>query len=113
ELLDIQKAVRQVLVDDTIKRYIVEMANWTRKSSYVYLGASPRASIALMKASQALAFIRGRDYVLPDDVQYLVPYVFSHRIILKPEAKFEGVTTDEIIQQGIHRIPVPIQRFVK
>jgi MoxR-like ATPase len=109
----LQQEVKEVFVDDTIKRYIVDIVNRTRGYGSVYLGASPRGSIALMKAAQAYAFIFGRDYVLPDDIQYLAPYVLSHRIILKSEAKFEGVTSEEVVNRVVNRVPVPVQRLVK
>ncbi|MEH7390343.1 MoxR family ATPase [Bacillus sp. JJ1503] len=113
ELRDLQEKVKQVHVDGTIKRYIVDLANRTRTHSSVYLGVSPRGSIALMKAAQAYAFIYGRDYVLPDDVQYLAQAVFAHRIILKSEAKFEGITAEEVVDRVMARTPVPVQRLVK
>jgi MoxR-like ATPase len=112
-LLALQKEIKEVYVDDTIKRYIVDIVNMTRRYPGVYLGASPRGSIALMKAAQAYAFMYGRDYVLPDDIQYLAPFVLSHRIILKSEAKFEGISAEEIVNRVIMRIPVPVQRLVK
>ncbi|WP_163102947.1 AAA family ATPase [Peribacillus alkalitolerans] len=113
EVRALQQEVKQVYVDDTIKRYIVDLANKTRKDPNVYLGASPRGSIALMKAAQAYAFINAREYVLPDDVQYLAPFVFSHRIILKSEAKYDGISTEELVQRILTKIPVPVQRLVK
>ena len=113
ELRYIQGEVKDVLVDDTIKKYIVEIANRTRIHANVYLGASPRGSIALMKACQAYAFLRGRDYVVPDDVQYLAPFVFSHRIIMKSEARYEGITPEEVVERVMARIPVPVQRLVR
>ncbi len=111
-LRELQSKTRDVYVDDFIKRYIVTIADRTRVHASVYLGVSPRGSIALMKAAQAFAFMNGRDFVLPDDVQYLAPFVFAHRMILKSEAKFEGLSTEEVINLVIARIPVPIQRFV-
>ncbi|MEK3856528.1 AAA family ATPase [Cytobacillus sp. FSL H8-0458] len=113
ELRSLQTEIKEVHVDQTIKRYIVEIANGTRNHSSVYLGASPRGSIALMKAAQAYAFMYGRDYVLPDDIQYLVPAVFVHRIILRSEAKFEGITAEEVVGRVIARVSVPVQRLVK
>ncbi|WP_240620400.1 AAA family ATPase, partial [Peribacillus acanthi] len=113
EVRALQQEVKQVYVDDTIKRYIVDLANKTRNHPNVYLGASPRGSIALMKAAQAYAFINAREYVLPDDVQYLAPFVFSHRIILKSEAKYDGISTEELVQNILTKIPVPVQRLVK
>jgi len=112
-LRDLQLEVKEVFVDETIKRYIVELVNRTRGHNRIYLGASPRGSIALMKAAQAYAFIYGRKYVLPDDIQYLAPFVLSHRIILKSEAKFEGITAEDIIYSIVERVPVPVQRLVK
>ncbi|UOE55787.1 MoxR family ATPase [Bacillus sp. CMF12] len=113
ELRSLQKEIKEVHVDQTIKRYIVEIANQTRNHSSVYLGASPRGSIALMKAAQVYAFMYGRDYVLPDDIQYLAPAVFVHRIILRSEAKFEGITAEEVVERVIARVSVPVQRLVK
>ncbi|NHM33278.1 AAA family ATPase [Neobacillus terrae] len=108
----IQTEIKEVYVDSSVKRYIVDIAYGTRHHGSVYLGASPRGSIALMKAAQAYSFMRGRDYVLPDDIQYLAPFVFAHRIILKSEAKFEGITAEEVISRVIARVPVPVQRLV-
>ncbi|WP_163141757.1 MoxR family ATPase [Bacillus sp. 22-7] len=113
ELRSLQTEIKEVHVDQTIKRYIVEIAGGTRNHSSVYLGASPRGSIALMKAAQAYAFMYGRDYVLPDDIQYLAPAVFVHRIILRSEAKFEGITAEEVVGRVIARVSVPVQRLVK
>ncbi|WP_419882836.1 AAA family ATPase [Peribacillus sp. B-H-3] len=112
ELRDLQNEAKAVHIDETIKRYIVEMAAKTRSHHSVYLGASPRGSIALMKASQAYALLQGRDYVLPDDVQYLAPNVFAHRIILKPEARYEGKSSEGIMKEIVRIVPVPVKRFV-
>ncbi|MCG1024057.1 AAA family ATPase [Sutcliffiella horikoshii] len=110
ELQEMQRQVKGVHVDVTVKEYIVDMVNRTRTHQSVYLGASPRGSVALMKAAQAYAFSHGRDYVLPDDIQYLAPYVLPHRIILKSEAKFEGMTAEQVVKKVIDRTPVPVQR---
>lgn len=113
ELIDLQNEVKEVYVDDSIKSYIVQLARATRNVNDIYLGVSPRASIALMKASQSYAKMQDRDYVIPDDVQYLVPYVFAHRIILKPEARYEGVTAEDVIERIMSNEAIPIQRFVE
>ncbi|WP_223703412.1 AAA family ATPase [Sutcliffiella deserti] len=110
ELQEMQKQVKEVHVDQTVKEYIVDMVNRTRTHQSVYLGASPRGSVALMKAGQAYAFIHGRDYVVPDDIKYLAPYVLPHRIILKSEAKFEGMTAEQVVRKVIDRTPIPVQR---
>lgn len=113
ELIELQNNVKDVYVEDVIKQYIVELANGTRTHRDIYLGASPRASIALMKATQAYAFMTGRDFVIPDDVQYLAPYVFAHRMILHSEAKYKGSSPESIIQELVRRTNVPIKRAVK
>jgi MoxR-like ATPase len=110
ELVELQNEIQNVYVDDTIKHYIIDLTSKTRKHPSVYLGASPRASIALMKAAQAYSFITGRDYIIPDDIQYLARYTLPHRIILRSEAKFEGKTAEELINDMIARTPVPVQR---
>ncbi|MGE7604652.1 AAA family ATPase [Peribacillus sp. NPDC097675] len=112
ELKDLQVEAKSVIVDETIKKYIVELANHSRKHESVYLGVSPRGSIALMKASQAYALLNGRDYVLPDDVQHLVPYVFAHRLILNPEANYAGVNADMVIHEIVATTEVPVKRAV-
>jgi MoxR-like ATPase len=113
DLIQLQKDVKEITVDDTIKNYIVDLSNRTRKDSYVYLGVSPRGSLALMKASQAYAMLQGRDYVTPDDVQYLAPFVFSHRMILRSEARYDGITPEEITERILAKTNVPIKRLVK
>lgn len=113
ELRHIQREVKEVFVDDTVHRYIVDLVRQTRVHGSVFLGASPRGSIALMKAAQAYAYMDGRNYVLPDDVQYLAPFVLSHRLLLKSEAKFEGISAEEIVNRIVARVPVPVKRYVK
>ena len=110
ELLELQRHVREVTVDDTIVSYIVDCADATRQHESVSLGVSPRGSMALMKACQAYAFIKGRMFVLPDDVQYLAPFAFSHRMILLPEAKYEGIDAEEIVSHILKQLPVPVMR---
>jgi MoxR-like ATPase len=112
EIIKMQELVQQVHVEDNVRFYIVQLARATREDARVYLGVSPRASIALMKAAQAYAFTQGRDYVKPDDVQYLAKFVFSHRIILKPEARYEGFTEEKIVDQIVGNISVPVKRYV-
>lgn len=111
QLIELKNEVRQVHVEDNIKEYIVALAQLTRHHESVYLGVSPRASIALMRAAQGYAFMKGRNYVIPDDVQYLAKFVFSHRIILKPEARYEGVTEEQVIGRVLHYAHVPVKRY--
>ncbi|MEI4802896.1 MoxR family ATPase [Bacillus sp. NPDC077411] len=110
ELLKLQLCTREVCIDKEIKHYIVKLVTQTRSYNSIQLGASPRGSIALMKASQAFAFIHGRNYVIPDDVKFLAPYVLAHRLILKMEAKFEGITGEKVIAKIVARTSVPTQR---
>ena len=108
QLIELQGKVQQIHVSDRVKEYIVSLARSTRQHPRVYLGVSPRASIALMKACQAYAFMKNRDFVTPDDVQYLAPFVFSHRIILQPDARYEGITPEVIMQQVLQKQAVPV-----
>lgn len=110
ELKDIRIRASEVAVDDTVKGYIVDLAESTRKSPDIRLGVSPRGSIALMRAARALAFLKGRDYVLPDDVQQLAPSVFSHRMILQPEVRYEGIDAEELVERIVTRTKVPVRR---
>jgi MoxR-like ATPase len=107
ELLAAQRAVREITVSDEVKRYIVELTDSTRSHSEVYLGASPRGSLALFKSSQALAAIMGRDFVLPDDVKQVSIHALAHRLIVGSAARIREVDAREIIQDLVDRIPVP------
>ncbi len=111
ELLALQHEVKQVYIEDSVKTYIVELASATRRDGQIYLGVSPRASLALMKAAQAYALLKGRDFVTPDDVQYLAPFVFSHRLILQPEARYEGITAEQVMERIVEWGRVPVQRY--
>ena len=112
QLINLQQQVKMVKVDQTMKGYIVDLANRTRQDTYIYLGVSPRASIALMRAAQSYAMLQGRDFVIPDDIQYLTPFVFGHRVILRPEARYDGISTEEVLARIIKRTPVPYKRTV-
>ncbi|UOQ91999.1 MoxR family ATPase [Halobacillus shinanisalinarum] len=112
ELIDLQKQTEEVYVDQTVNRYIVELVTGTRTHEGVYLGVSPRGSIALMKAAKAYAFIQDRDYVVPDDIKFLAPYVLSHRMILTTESKFERITAEDIVAELLTMTSIPVQRNV-
>ena len=96
DLLEIQHKVKTVYVDKTIQQYIIHLVSQTREHPLIYLGVSPRGSLALMKAAKALAYINGRDYVIPDDVKFLAPYIMGHRILLTSEARYDGETTQSL-----------------
>jgi len=99
--------IRSIHIEEKIAAYIANIVNQTRNSGDLYLGASPRASIAIMIGSKAMAAIRGRDFVIPDDVKEISYPALRHRIILAPEKEMEGKTTDEMIQQILNRVEVP------
>jgi MoxR-like ATPase len=107
ELLDVQKAIRSVYVDDLVKTYIVDIVTSTRDHPDVYLGASPRGSLALFKASRAWAALESRDFVLPDDVKRLAESTLAHRLIISPSARIKNVTARQIIEDTLRHAPVP------
>jgi MoxR-like ATPase len=107
EIMSMQRAVKDVYVDPLIKQYIVGIVDATRKQGTVYLGASPRGSLALYRTCQARALLDGRDFVVPDDVKELAYATLGHRIIIAPSARVKNVTPKEIVDQCIDRIPVP------
>jgi len=107
EVLEAQEAVKSVFVAPPIKRYIVEISRQTRQHSDVYLGASPRGSLALYKMSQARAALLGRDFVLPDDIKYLAESALAHRVILGPAARLRDLSAEQILQEILEKVPVP------
>jgi MoxR-like ATPase len=107
ELLTIQRAVKDVYVDPLIKQYIVNIVDATRKHGSVYLGASPRGSLALYRTSQARALLDSRDFVIPDDVKELAYTTLGHRIIISPSARVKNVSAKEIIENCLDHVPVP------
>ena len=107
ELIEAQEAVKEVYADDLIKDYIVSLCTATRDHPDVYLGVSPRGSLALYRTSQALAAIRRRDYVIPDDVKYLAEATLAHRLIISPAARIKNVSAREVIADILSSIPVP------
>jgi MoxR-like ATPase len=109
QLLESQKIRQDVAVDADIERYIIELVHATRAHAHVELGASPRAMLALYRASQALAGIRGRSYVIPDDVKYLAPFVLEHRLILKTQSHLRGRATGDVIKEVLESVRVPVE----
>jgi MoxR-like ATPase len=107
ELLDVQEAIKSVYADELIKEYIVSLVDASRHHPDVYLGASPRGSLALFKASQARAAILGRDYVIPDDVKALAEPTLAHRLIISPAARIKNVDPREVVQELLASVPVP------
>lgn len=107
ELLAAIKAVREVYVSPAIPKYIIDLVGRTRQSNDVYLGASPRGSLALFRAGQARAALHGRDHVLPDDIKALVVAVLGHRVIVSPAARLRELSADRIVDEILHSVPVP------
>jgi len=107
EITALKHAVKNVRISEELKRYIVDLINATRRAAGVQLGASPRASLALMKAAQAIALFDGVDFVTPDHIQELAGPVIAHRLSLEPQARFSGVTTKGIVSELLKKIPVP------
>jgi MoxR-like ATPase len=107
-LIELQHQVWETFVDVTLQEYIVRLVTATRRHPDLALGASPRASLALFKAAQALAAVRGRDHVLPDDIQILVPAILTHRLILSPEAELRGRTPRGVLADLVEKTPLDL-----
>jgi MoxR-like ATPase len=108
EIIASQKAIREIHVDEKVRRYLLDIVRASRDHDDVHLGGSPRASIALFRTSQALAAMRGRNYVLPDDIKRMAPAVLCHRLILKPESRLRKKTPSAIVDEILAEIPVPV-----
>ena len=107
ELLSLRRLMEHVCVDRTLLQYIALIVQQTRTSKAVYLGASPRASVAMMQASKAYALLQGRDFVTPEDIKFVAPYVLQHRLILTAEAEMEGYSPVKVTQRLIDKVEVP------
>lgn len=109
ELLELQKQVKEVHVDESLKEYLVTISHETRNHPAVYIGVSPRGSITLFRACQAYAYMEGRDYVIPDDIKLLAHPVLDHRIIMHTESRLDGMTSTKVIDQILSKVAVPIK----
>jgi MoxR-like ATPase len=107
EIVGVQQAIKEIYVDPLIKQYIVALVDNTRQHEAVYLGASPRGSLALYRTSQARALLDGRDFVIPDDVKELAYTTLGHRVIVSPSARVKSITSSDIILGCLERVPVP------
>jgi MoxR-like ATPase len=107
ELAQVQEAVKAIYVSPALKRYIVDLTHNTRQHAEVYLGASPRGSLALYRTSQARAAMLGRDYVLPDDIKALVVPTLAHRVILGPGARLRDLSARQVVEEIMNNLPVP------
>jgi MoxR-like ATPase len=109
-LLALQQQTCTVKVEETVREYIVRVTRATRDHPAVDLGVSPRGTLALYKTAQALAALRGRDYVIPDDVKHLAPSVLTHRIIIRPQTRLRGRTPEQVITEIVDSVSVPVER---
>jgi len=109
ELLELQAECRKVQVNADVEDYIIRLIQATRTHPALQLGASPRAMLALYRATQALASLRGRQYVIPDDIKYLIPFVLNHRIITRMESHLRGQTAEQALNDVLASVPVPVE----
>jgi MoxR-like ATPase len=107
DVLLLRRAAEEVRISEELKRYAVDLAGATRTAAGVQLGASPRASIALMKTAQALALFEGHDFVTPEQIQSLAVPVIAHRLVLEPQARFSGVTAPGVVEDVLKKFKVP------
>lgn len=107
EIKEAMQEIKKIYVSEGIKRYAVELTNRTRQNEDIYLGASPRGSLALFRTGQAAAALDGRDYVLPDDIKRMVVPVLAHRIIVGPAARLRELSAEQIVQEIVDNTPVP------
>jgi MoxR-like ATPase len=107
DVLALRRAVKEIRISEELKRYVVDLVRETRSAPGVQLGASPRASLALMKAAQALALLDGHDFVLPEHIQELAVPTIAHRMVIDPQARFSGTTARTIVDDIVRKVPVP------
>ncbi|RME63255.1 MAG: MoxR family ATPase [Caldilineae bacterium] len=108
DLLTLQEQVRTIHVNDDVRRYLLRVVRATREHPSVDLGVSPRGSLALYRASQALAALRGRTYVIPSDIQHLAPALLTHRIHISPQTRLRGRTPEQVVGEVVGSVPVPV-----
>jgi MoxR-like ATPase len=106
-ILDFQQLTKLIVVESKLIEYIAKISIQTRENSFLYMGASPRASIAILNASKGLAILRGRDFVTPEDIKEVAIPVLNHRVVVAPEREMEGMTSNDIIQQILDTIEIP------
>jgi len=109
-LLEFQHQVWEIHIDDTLQDFIIKLVTATRNHAELVLGGSPRASLALFKASQALAAIKGRDYVIPDDIKQLVVPTLAHRLMIRPESELRGRSTKSIVKEIVEATPLVLEK---
>ena len=108
-VLALREEVAKVKISSDLMEYIISLAHATREHPHIRLGLSPRGSLALMRAALAYAYIQGRDYVLPDDIKYLFPFAAGHRVILDYDSAYDGTNKEELLQEILQKVPVPVE----
>ena len=108
EVTDAIEDAQRIFVEESVNRYVVALLRHTRGDERLYLGASPRAGIALLRVAKTLALAEGREYVLPDDVKAVAAPVLAHRLILGPEARASGLSAADLVVETVGRTPVPV-----
>jgi MoxR-like ATPase len=109
EIMAMQVERRKIRIEDSVRDYVVRLARATRQNGDIELGASPRATMSLFQAAQAWAGIQGRDFVLPDDIKFLAPNVLCHRIIISPQAQLRGRKVEDLVNDVVSLVPVPVE----
>ena len=104
DVLHMQRLAEAVHVEEEIFDYVLALTLHTRRHRRVYLGASPRASLALLQAAKARALVKGRDFAIPDDVKQMAPSVLAHRLVLTPESELEGASADVVVQEALTEV---------
>ena len=110
-ILEMQRAVRTVRVEASVRDYVIALVRATRAHESVELGSSPRGSLYLYHAAQAFAALNGRDFVLPDDVKYLAPFILTHRLIISAQTRLRGRDAEQIVKEVIEAVPVPVEQI--
>jgi MoxR-like ATPase len=109
EITQMQDKVREINVEVSVRRYLVQVCRATRSHEEIALGASPRATIALYRTCQARAAIQGRSFVIPDDVKKMAPHVLTHRLVVNPQTRLRGRTAQDVIREVVDTVPVPVE----
>jgi MoxR-like ATPase len=108
EVLALTREAQRIFVEESVNKYVVALLRHTRSETRLYLGGSPRAGIALVRVAKARALADGRDFLVPDDVKAIAEPVLSHRLILAPEARAAGTTSEELVREALEKTPVPV-----
>jgi MoxR-like ATPase len=109
QILEMQQAIREIRVEESVRHYVVNVCRTTRNHPDIELGASPRATMGLYRATQALAAVRGREFVIPDDVKEMAPPVLTHRLIVNPQTRLRGRRPEDVIREVVDTVAVPVE----